>query len=80
MTPLSILDLAQVTVGSTPAQTFANALGPARAGGRLSYLRYWLAEHHSMPGIASAATAVLIGHVAGGRNSALARWPTSPRC
>ena len=66
MIPLSILDLAPVTVGSTPAQTFANALDLARAGERLGYRRYWLAEHHNMPGIASAATAVLIGHVAGG--------------
>ena len=66
MTPLSILDLAPVTVGSTPAQTFANALDLARAAERLGYRRYWLAEHHNMPGIASAATAVLIGHIAGG--------------
>ncbi|MBW8310761.1 MAG: LLM class flavin-dependent oxidoreductase [Rhizobium sp.] len=66
MIPLSILDLAPVTVGSTPVQTFANALDLARAGERLGYRRYWLAEHHNMPGIASAATAVLIGHVAGG--------------
>jgi luciferase family oxidoreductase group 1 len=66
MIPLSILDLAPVTVGSTPAQTFANALDLARAGERAGYRRYWLAEHHNMPGIASAATAVLIGHVAGG--------------
>jgi hypothetical protein len=44
MTPLSILDLAPVTVGSTPAQTFANALDLARAGERLGYRRYWLAE------------------------------------
>ena len=69
MIPLSILDLAPVTVGSTPAQTFANALDLARAGERLGYRRYWLAEHHNMPGIASAATAVLIGHVAGGTQS-----------
>ena len=66
MIPLSILDLAPVTVGSDAAQTFANTLDLARAGERLGYRRYWLAEHHNMPGIASAATAVLIGHVAGG--------------
>lgn len=66
MIPLSILDLAPVTEGSTPAQTFANALDLARAGERLGYRRFWLAEHHNMPGIASAATAVLIGHIAGG--------------
>ena len=56
MIPLSILDLAPVTVGSSPAQTFANALDLARAGERFGYRRYWLAEHHNMPGIASAAT------------------------
>ncbi|MFY2764691.1 LLM class flavin-dependent oxidoreductase [Arenimonas sp. MALMAid1274] len=66
MIPLSVLDLAPVTVGSTPAQTFANTLDLARAAEGLGYRRYWLAEHHNMPGIASAATAVLIGHVAGG--------------
>jgi luciferase family oxidoreductase group 1 len=66
MIPLSILDLAPVTAGSTPARTFANTLDLARHAERLGYRRYWLAEHHNMPGIASAATAVLIGHVAGG--------------
>jgi luciferase family oxidoreductase group 1 len=66
MVPLSVLDLAPVTEGSHPAQTFANTLELARAAERLGYRRYWLAEHHNMPGIASAATAVLIGHVAQG--------------
>jgi luciferase family oxidoreductase group 1 len=69
MIPLSILDLAPVTEGSTVARTFANTLDLARAGERLGYRRYWLAEHHNMPGIASAATAVLIGHVAGGTST-----------
>jgi luciferase family oxidoreductase group 1 len=69
MIPLSILDLAPVTVGSTPAQTFANTLDLARQGEQLGYRRFWLAEHHNMPGIASAATAVLIGHVAGGTST-----------
>jgi luciferase family oxidoreductase group 1 len=69
MIPLSILDLAPVTVGSTPAQTFANTLELARQGEQLGYRRFWLAEHHNMPGIASAATAVLIGHVAGGTST-----------
>src|SRR5678816_2818962 len=64
--PLSVLDLAPVTAGSTPARSFANSLDLARAAERLGYRRFWLAEHHNMPGIASAATAVLIGHVAGG--------------
>jgi luciferase family oxidoreductase group 1 len=64
--PLSILDLAPVCEGATPADAFANALDLARHAEALGYARYWLAEHHNMPGIASAATAVLIGHVAGG--------------
>ena len=66
MIPFSVLDLAPVTEGSTPAQAFANTLDLARHAERLGYRRYWLAEHHNMPGIASAATAVLIGYVAGG--------------
>ncbi|RDS79537.1 LLM class flavin-dependent oxidoreductase [Dyella monticola] len=66
MIPFSVLDLAPVTEGSTPVQAFANTLDLARWAEQLGYTRYWLAEHHNMPGIASAATAVLIGHVAGG--------------
>ena len=64
--PYSVLDLAPVCEGSTPAQAFANTLDLARNAEDFGYHRYWLAEHHNMPGIASAATAVLIGHVAGG--------------
>jgi luciferase family oxidoreductase group 1 len=69
MIPFSVLDLAPVTEGSDAAQTFANTLDLARAAERFGYRRYWLAEHHNMPGIASAATAVLIGHVAGGTST-----------
>ena len=69
MIPLSILDLAPVTEGSDAARTFANSLDLARHAERLGYRRYWLAEHHNMPGIASAATAVLIGHIAGGTST-----------
>ena len=69
MIPFSILDLAPVTEGSNAAQTFANTLDLARNAERLGYQRYWLAEHHNMPGIASAATAVLIGHVASGTST-----------
>ncbi len=69
MIPFSILDLAPVTEGSDAAQSFRNALSLAQLGERRGYRRYWLAEHHNMPGIASAATAVLIGHVAGGTSS-----------
>ncbi|MCD7097076.1 LLM class flavin-dependent oxidoreductase [Stenotrophomonas sp. MMGLT7] len=66
MIPLSVLDLAPVYEGSDPPRAFANMLDLARHAEGLGYHRYWLAEHHNMPGIASAATAVLIGHVAGG--------------
>ncbi len=63
---LSILDLAPVCEGSDTTQAFANMLDLAQHAEGWGYHRYWLAEHHNMPGIASAATAVLIGHVAGG--------------
>ena len=62
--PLSILDLAPVAEGSSPSRTFAHMVELARRAETLGYRRFWLAEHHNMPGIASAATAVLIGHVA----------------
>jgi luciferase family oxidoreductase group 1 len=62
----SVLDLAPIAEGQTPAQALANTLDLARHAEALGYHRYWLAEHHNMPGIASAATAVVIGHVAGG--------------
>jgi luciferase family oxidoreductase group 1 len=66
MIPFSILDLAPIVAGATPAEAFRNSLELARDAERWGYRRYWLAEHHGMPGIASAATAVAIGHVAGG--------------
>jgi luciferase family oxidoreductase group 1 len=66
MIPFSILELAPITEGSDASEAFRNTLDLARLGEELGYRRYWLAEHHNMPGIASAATAVLIGHVAGG--------------
>jgi luciferase family oxidoreductase group 1 len=66
MIPLSVLDLAPISEGATAAQSFRNTLSLAQHAERLGYRRFWLAEHHGMPGIASAATAVLIGHVAGG--------------
>jgi luciferase family oxidoreductase group 1 len=69
MVPLSVLDLAPVCEGSDVAQSFRNTLDLARHAESLGYRRYWLAEHHNMPGIASAATAVLLGHVAGGTRS-----------
>ena len=67
--PYSLLDLAPVCEGSTPAQAFANSLDLARHAEALGYTRYWLAEHHNMPGIASAATSLLIGHIAGGTST-----------
>jgi len=63
--PFSVLDLVPVTEGSDARRSFANMIELAQLAERLGYRRYWLAEHHNMPGIASAATAVLIGHVAG---------------
>ena len=69
MIPFSILDLSPIAEGSDAAQSFRNTLDLARHGERLGYRRFWLAEHHGLPGIASAATAVLIGHVAAGTSS-----------
>ena len=66
---LSVLDLSPVTEGSTPREALANTLDLARHAEALGYHRYWLAEHHNMQGIASAATAVVIGHVAGGTST-----------
>ncbi len=66
MIPFSILDLSPVTMGGNAAQSLHNTLDLARHAEGWGYQRYWLAEHHSMPGIASAATAVVIGHVAAG--------------
>lgn len=65
MTQYSVLDLAPITLGSTAAQAMQNTVALAQHAEKLGFHRYWLAEHHNMPGIASAATAVLIGHVAG---------------
>jgi luciferase family oxidoreductase group 1 len=69
MVPLSVLDLAFVAEGSGPAAALRNSLDLARHVERLGYRRFWLAEHHNMVGIASAATAVVIGHVAAGTTS-----------
>jgi len=63
MIPYSILDLVPVTEGSDARTSFARMVELAQLGERLGYQRFWLAEHHNMPGIASAATSVLIGHV-----------------
>src|SRR6201996_6978552 len=66
MIPLSVLDLSPITQGSNPGQSLRNTLDLARTAEALGFNRYWVAEHHSMPGIASAATSVVIGHVAAG--------------
>lgn len=64
MVPVSILDLSPVPAGADPAIALANTVDLAIHAERLGFRRYWLAEHHNMPGIASAATAVVIGRVA----------------
>jgi luciferase family oxidoreductase group 1 len=69
MPPLSILDLAFVPEGATAADALAHSLDLARHAERLGYRRFWLAEHHNMVGIASAATSVVIGHVASGTST-----------
>ena len=66
MVPLSVLDLAPITEGSDAAAALRNSLDLARHAERLGYRRYWVAEHHNMPGIASAATAVVLAHLAAG--------------
>src|SRR4051794_40595602 len=63
MVPLSILDLAPIVEGADAAQSFLNSADLARRAERLGYRRFWMAEHHSMPGIASAATAVALAFV-----------------
>jgi len=64
MIPFSVLDLSPINQGSDAAQAFQNSKELAQHAERLGYQRYWLAEHHNMPGIASAATSVVIGHIA----------------
>ncbi|MFD1348310.1 LLM class flavin-dependent oxidoreductase [Oceanobacillus caeni] len=62
--PLSILDLAPIVEGSTAADSFKESVELAQHAEKWGYNRYWLAEHHNMPGIASSATSILIGHIA----------------
>ena len=66
---LSVLDLSPILEGSDARQSFRNSLDLARHAERLGYRRFWLAEHHNMPGVASAATSVVIGHVAAGTST-----------
>ena len=69
MIPLSVLDLSPILEGGDAAQSLSNSRELAHHAEQLGYRRYWLAEHHNMPGIASAATAVVIGHVAAGTST-----------
>jgi luciferase family oxidoreductase group 1 len=69
MVPLSILDLAPIVEAGTAADALRNTLDLARHAERLGYRRFWLAEHHGFPGVASAATSVVIGHVAAGTST-----------
>ncbi|MGV3707564.1 MAG: LLM class flavin-dependent oxidoreductase [Gemmatimonas sp.] len=69
MIPYSILDLAPIPAGFTAADALRNSLELAQHAERLGYTRYWLAEHHNMPGIASAATSIVIAHIAQGTST-----------
>src|SRR5919106_5301074 len=69
MIPYSVLDLAPIGEGSTAGDALRNTLELARHAEAWGYRRFWLAEHHNMPGIASAATAVVIAHVAAGAST-----------
>jgi luciferase family oxidoreductase group 1 len=64
--PYSVLDLATVVAGSTPEDTFRNSMAVAQAAEAQGYTRYWFAEHHNMISVASSATSILIGFIAGG--------------
>src|SRR5213595_755122 len=66
MVPLSVLDLSPIVEGSDPGETLRNSLDLAKHVEALGYRRYWMAEHHNLPGIASAATAVALAHIAAG--------------
>src|SRR6187431_583288 len=67
--PFSILDLVPVILGETPREALPKSLDLARQAERFGYTRFWVAEHHNMTGIASAATAVVIGYLAGGTST-----------
>src|SRR3954465_10314636 len=67
--PYSVLDLAPIRTDGTAAESFRNSLDLARHAERWGYTRFWVAEHHNLPGVASAATSVVIGHIAGGTST-----------
>ena len=68
-TPYSVLDLSPIRQGGSAAESFRNSHDLAQHAERWGYTRFWVAEHHNLPGVASAATAVLIGHIAGGTST-----------
>src|SRR5688500_1552376 len=68
-TPYSLLDLAPITTAGSAAESFCNSLDLARHAQRWGYRRFWLAEHHNIPSVASAATSVLIAHIAAGTST-----------
>jgi luciferase family oxidoreductase group 1 len=68
-TPYSLLDLSPIRQGGSAAESFRDSLELAQHAERLGYHRYWVAEHHNLPGVASAATAVVIGYIAGGTST-----------
>ena len=69
MVTLSVLDLSPIPEGSDAGQALRNSLSLARHAEKHGYRRYWMAEHHNMPGIASAATAVALAHIAAGTDT-----------
>jgi len=69
MIPISILDLVPVVFGETPREALHKSLNLAQQAERFGYTRYWVAEHHNMTGIASAATSVVVGYLAGGTST-----------
>ncbi|QPQ56112.1 LLM class flavin-dependent oxidoreductase [Allosphingosinicella flava] len=69
MIPLSVLDLSPIVEGSDASHSFRHSLDLAQHAERWGYNRFWMAEHHSMPGVASAATAVILAHIAAGTTS-----------
>jgi len=69
MVPVSILDLVPIVLGETPREALRKSLDLVRQAERFGYTRYWVAEHHNMTGIASAATSVVIGYLAGGTST-----------
>ncbi|MEO8861354.1 MAG: MsnO8 family LLM class oxidoreductase, partial [Ginsengibacter sp.] len=67
--PVSVLDLATIIQGDKPADSFKKSLDVAKRAERLGYKRYWFAEHHNMENIASSATSLLVGYIAGNTSS-----------